>query len=98
MSKLEEKQQQVTVSNTKPLSAPPPETDERTKSINTLKGISQIQLNSMKGETVYHQKFGAGKIDNISKDYLWVKFEEPYGNKQFQFPEALIDGHLRLKK
>ena len=70
---------------------------DREKLIQKLKQRPQSNLNNVIGREVIHNKFGIGKIIEISKDYISVMFKDPYGKKMFQFPQSLIDGFLKFK-
>ncbi len=46
------------------------------------------------GVIVQHKKFGEGKVIELSRDYLIVKFDE--GEKKFIFPDAFDNGFLKV--
>lgn len=72
------------------------EQTNREELIQEFKQRSQNDLNNAIGRQVIHDKFGVGTIIENSKDYMSVMFDK-YGIKTFQFPQALIDGFLKLK-
>ena len=50
------------------------------------------------GDTVYHQKFGTGKVTWIDKKRAHIKVKFGDINKQFLYPNAFIQGHLSFDK
>ena len=50
------------------------------------------------GDTVYHQKFGAGEVSWIDKKRAHIKVKFGDVNKQFVYPNAFIQGHLSFDK
>ena len=50
------------------------------------------------GDTVYHQRFGAGEVSWIDKKRAHIKVKFGDVNKQFVYPNAFIQGHLSFDK
>ncbi len=47
------------------------------------------------GSAVAHAKFGIGKVIELSRGYVTVRFEQ--GEKRFMFPDAFESGFLKVK-
>ena len=55
------------------------------------------KFNSLKeGNMVYHKKFGEGKVTWIDKKRSRIKINFQAGEKQFLFPDAFLQGHLKF--
>ncbi len=52
--------------------------------------------NKLVNAEVAHCKFGKGKIMLANDKYIWILFESIKDAKQFQFPQAFIDGFLKF--
>lgn len=65
--------------------------------IEKLRSYPIERLRNALGKTVTHKKFGDGIVVDISHSYMKVDFPG-YPTKQFQFPNALVDGFLIFKK
>ena len=47
------------------------------------------------GSAVVHAKFGIGKVIELSRGYVTVRFEQ--GEKRFLFPNAFESGFLKVQ-
>lgn len=47
------------------------------------------------GSAVAHAKFGIGKVIELSRGYVTVRFEQ--GEKRFIFPDAFESGFLKAQ-
>ena len=47
------------------------------------------------GSAVAHAKFGIGKVIELSREYVTVRFEQ--GEKRFIFPDAFESGFLKAQ-
>lgn len=57
---------------------------------------SNIDISSIKtGASVWHKKFGEGKVVELIGDSILVQFED--GQKKFEFPSAFENGFLNIK-
>lgn len=50
------------------------------------------------GITVYHAKFGKGKVTNIDKARKYIRVSFSIGEKTFVMPSCFIDGFLKLEQ
>lgn len=76
------------------------------EALDNTKGYEQEESNKKEnkipdiyiGMRIYHLKFGEGKITKIDKaeKYIHVKFKT--GEKMFVFPDAFIDGYLKVEE
>lgn len=57
--------------------------------------------NVKNGTIVNHSIYGNGVISNINRTQLEVTFEEArynYESKKFMYPNAFVDGYLKVQK
>ena len=60
---------------------------------------SQIDLFSIAtNATVYHKSFGAGTVTNLDKKQKYIRVKFSVGEKKFVFPDAFMNGFLRIKE
>ena len=50
------------------------------------------------GITVYHAKFGKGKVANIDKARKYIRVSFSIGEKTFVMPSCFVDGFLKLEQ
>lgn len=95
-AKIEENQPAPANTNVTTSTTPPPKVDKREEQIRSLKNHSLSQLQNLLNCKVRHSKFGVGTIVEIDHDYMKIKFSSIEETKQFQYPQAFVDGFLQL--
>lgn len=48
------------------------------------------------GDLVWHNRFGQGRVHEISSDIISIDFD--YSIKKFQFPDSILEGYIKILK